>query len=150
MGKVKITIVLEEEIVEQTRILALTKHKLLKGGFSKIVEEALQYYIELNKENLGIKDLFSAHSLMHNVQKKKGISSENRLIQIINNILKAVKEQGIENEFTANHWVNACYKVGYADYRTINKYLSVAEKLGMIQNVRPGIFKIAGEKHEEK
>jgi putative N-acetylmannosamine-6-phosphate epimerase len=85
---------------------------------------------------------------MHNLQLKQAVSSKSKVKQKILSIIKNLQEQGIENEFTVSHWTNACYKAGYTDYRTINKYLNVAEKLGIIANVRPGIFKIVGEKHE--
>ena len=75
MGKIPLLVKIEEEIVQELKALVLYKHKKLKGGLSLEVEEAIKQWLELNKENLGVKDLFSTHLPMHNVQKKKGISN---------------------------------------------------------------------------
>jgi hypothetical protein len=148
MGKVPILVRIDKEVAEELKILVLAKYKKLKGGLSLEVEEAIKYWLELHKKDKELKNIFDTHTHMHKLYWKQGISSENKVKEKIMVIIKNLKEMGIENEFTVAHWNAACLKVGYTDYRTINKYLNLAEQLDMIVIVRPGIFKLVSEKHE--
>jgi hypothetical protein len=144
MEKVSLKVVIDREIAEGIKTLALIKRKRFRGGLSEEVEEALAYWLEINQEKLDLKNIISTHTHMHNFQLKQASSTGNKNREKVEQIIKYIKEQGIENEFTINHWKNACIKAGYNDYRTIDKYLNVAMELGIIANVRPGIFKITG------
>jgi hypothetical protein len=141
MGKIPILVRIDEELVEELKILVITKYRKLKGGLSLEVEEAIKHWLSLQKENPGLNELFNTHTHMHkNFQKQD--SYEDKVRQKILSIIKNLHELGIENEFTVAHWQTACYKAGYSDVRTIKKYLEIAEKMGMIQFVRLGIFKL--------
>jgi hypothetical protein len=56
--------------------------------------------------------------------------NKNRLERKINEILSFIEK----DEFNIKEWVNACYKAGYGDNRTIRKYLNIALALGLIKD----------------
>jgi hypothetical protein len=148
MEKKGLFVRISEDILIELKILAAAKYGSLKGGLSKAVEEAIMHYLSIMKEDLGLKEILGTHSPIHKIQSKQAISTENKVKQKILAIIKNLKEKGIENEFSVADWHYACYQAGFSDYRTINKYLNIAEKLGFIKNVRPGIFKLVEQKHE--
>jgi hypothetical protein len=139
MGKKKVLISIDEELLLELRKAAVQKYGYLKGSLSKAIEDAIRNYLMA-----GDPPFLHTHTQHKNLHKNLNVvsSSTNRNVLIIQKIINYLKNDGIEFEFPLAIWKQACIKAGFNDNRTMMKYLDLAIKLNYIENTTVGLFRL--------